>query len=231
MLGYIAHALQHFSHPPPTKPQHYPHAWQKPSYGDKIQYAPDSDTSPALNSKETKLVQEILGTLLYYAHAVNLTMLAAIGTFATQQASATKQTMKAIAQLLNYCATHPDAVMRYSASDMVLHIESDASYLSATKARSRTAGYHFLSDQPSDPPDPAAAPPMANGAVNVLCTIMREVLASAAEAELAALFHNGREACPLRTILEELDHAQPTTPIQTDNTTTAGIANDTVKQK
>jgi hypothetical protein len=72
---------------------------------------------------------------------------------------------------------------------------------------------------------------MAKGAVNVLCTIMREVLASALEAELAALFHNGREACPLRTTLEECGHAQPTTPIQTDNTTTAGIANDTVKQK
>jgi hypothetical protein len=72
---------------------------------------------------------------------------------------------------------------------------------------------------------------MANGAVNVLCTVMREVLASAAEAELAALFHNGREACPLRTTLEELGHAQPATPIQTDNSTAAGIANDTVKQK
>jgi hypothetical protein len=231
MPGYIARALQRFSHPPPAKPQHSPHAWQKPSYGDKIQYAPDSDTSPALDSKETKLVQEILGTLLYYARAVDSTMLAAIGTIATQQASATKQTMKAVVQLLNYCATHPDAVVRYSASDMVLHIESDASYLSAAKARSRSAGYHFLSDRPSDPPDPTAAPPKANGAINVHCTVMREVLASAAEAELAALFHNGREACPIRTTLEELGHAQPATPIQTDNSTAAGIANDTVKQK
>jgi hypothetical protein len=191
MPGYIARALQRFSHLPPTKPQHSPHAWQKPSYGDKIQYAPDSNTSPALDSKETKLVQEILGTLLYYARAINSTMLAAIGTIATQQASATKQTMKAVVQLLNYCATHPDAVVRYSASDMVMHIESDASYLSAAKARSHSAGYHFLSDRPSDPPDPTAAPPKANGAVNVHCTVMREVLASAAEAELAALFHNG----------------------------------------
>jgi hypothetical protein len=69
---------------PRRKSQHAPHAWQKPSYGDKIQYAPDHDTSPALDSKETKLVQEILGTLLYYARAVDLTMLAAIGTIAAQ---------------------------------------------------------------------------------------------------------------------------------------------------
>jgi hypothetical protein len=145
MPGYIACALQRFSHPPPTKPQHSPHAWQKPSYGNKIQYAPNSDTSPALDSKETKLVQEILSTLLYsYACAVDSTMLAATATIATQLTSATKQTMKAVVQLLNYCTTHPDAVMRYSASDMVLHIESQASYLSAAKARSRAAGYHFL---------------------------------------------------------------------------------------
>jgi hypothetical protein len=191
MPGYIARALQRFSHPPPTKPQHSQHAWQKPSYGDRIQYAPNSNTSPALDSKETKLVQEILGTLLYYACAVDSTMLATIGSIATQQASATKQTMKAIVQLLNYCATHPDAVRRYSASDMVLHIKSDASYLSAAKARSRAAGYHFLSDRPSDPLDPTSAPPMANGAINVLCTVMHEVLASTAAAELAALFHSG----------------------------------------
>jgi hypothetical protein len=60
---------------------------------------------------------------------------------------------------------------------------------------------------------------------------MREVVSSAAEAELAALFHNGKEACPLCITLEELGHLQPATPIQTDNSTASGIANDTVKQK
>jgi hypothetical protein len=60
---------------------------------------------------------------------------------------------------------------------------------------------------------------------------MREVLASATEAELAAVYHNSKEACPIRICLKELGHPQPPTPIQTDNSTAAGIANDTVKQK
>jgi hypothetical protein len=158
-------------------------------------------------------------------------MLAAIRTIATQQASATKDTMKAVIHLLNYCATHPEAVVRYHASDMVLHVESDALYLFAVKACSRAAGYHFLSDPPSDPLDPNAAPQMTISAINILCTVMRKVLAIAAEAKLAALFHNGRETCPLRTTLEELGHTQPATLIQTNNSTAAGIANDTVKQK
>jgi hypothetical protein len=60
---------------------------------------------------------------------------------------------------------------------------------------------------------------------------MREVLSSAAEAELGALFHNGKEACPLRIALTEMGNAQPATPIVTDNSTANGIANETVKQK
>jgi hypothetical protein len=61
---------------------------------------------------------------------------------------------------------------------------------------------------------------------------MREVLlASATEAEFAAVYLNSKESCPIRICLEELGHPQPPTPIQTDNSTAAGIANDTVKQK
>ena len=79
--------------------------------------------------------------------------------------------------------------------------------------------------------DPNAPLPPNNGAINVFCQIMREVLSSAAEAELGALYHNGKEACPIRITLEELGHPQPPTPIHTDNSTASGIANDTVKQK
>jgi hypothetical protein len=60
---------------------------------------------------------------------------------------------------------------------------------------------------------------------------MREVLSSAAEAELGALFHNGKEACHLRIALEELGYPQPVTPMATNNNTASGIATDTVKQK
>jgi hypothetical protein len=232
--GYIDRALQRFKHPPPTRPQHSPHAWQKPTYGATTQYAPEPDTSPALDASDTHHVQQVLGTLLFYARAVDYSMLPAISTLASQQAHGTKATLEALTQLLNYCATHPDATIRYVASDMCLHIDSDASYLSTPKARSRAAGYHYLSRRPQNStkaPAPTDPLPPTNGAINVFCQIMREVVSSAAEAELAALFHNGKEACPLRACLEELGHPQPPTPIQTDNSTAVGITNDTVKQK
>jgi len=106
--------------------------------------------------------------------------------------------------------------------------------LSCPKGRSRAAGYFYLSNSPKDPgkaPTPEALPTQNNGPISVYSNILREVLSSAAEAELVALCHNGKEACPMRISLEEMGHPQPPTPIATDNTTVAGIANDDVKQK
>jgi hypothetical protein len=154
-------------------------------------------------------------------------MLPAIGDLGTQQTAGTKRTMESLTQLLNYAASNPEATVRYVASDMILALNSDASYLSVPKARSRAAGYFFLTNKCATPTTAYTS----NGAVHVLCQIMREVLSSAAEAELGALFHNGKEACPLCITLTELGHPQPATPISTDNSTATGIANETVKQK
>jgi len=60
---------------------------------------------------------------------------------------------------------------------------------------------------------------------------MRQVVASATEAELGALFLNAQAICPLCTALDELGHPQPATPLQTDNSTACSILNDMVKQK
>jgi hypothetical protein len=60
---------------------------------------------------------------------------------------------------------------------------------------------------------------------------MGNVLASAAEAKIGVLFLKGQEALPTRVTLTELGHMQPATPIKTDNSTAAGFANDTIKQK
>jgi hypothetical protein len=234
MPGYVERALQRFQHPVPSKPEHAPHDWKPPQYGAKIQYAESPDETPYLDVADKKRVQEVLGTLLYYARAIDITMLKAIGTIATQQANPTEATMKALVKLLNYAATHPDAELRYVASDMCLWNDSDASYLSEAKARSTCAGYHFLSDQPKDPdkpPDPNDPEPMHNAPVHVTCNIMREVVSSASEAELGGLFYTAKDAVPIRTCLEELGHPQPPTPLKTDNTTASGIVNDTVKQK
>ena len=56
-------------------------------------------------------------------------------------------------------------------------------------------------------------------------------MASAAEAELGALFLNCQEAVPIRITLEKMGHSQPPTPVQVDNSTALGIATGTTKQR
>eukprot|EP00957_Ditylum_brightwellii_P119918 9150889-Ditylum_brightwellii.AAC.1 len=88
---------------------------------------------------------------------------------------------------------------------MILIVHSDASYLSASKARSHAAGHFYLANKDNEDLD--------NGAILKLSTIIRHVVASASEAELAELFYNAREAIPLHVTLEEMGHPQPATPL------------------
>ncbi len=76
-------------------------------------------------------VQQVAVILLYYPCAIHLTMLVALDAISASQLKATKSTTAAIVHLLHYAATHPDAILWYTHSDMVLHIHSEASYLSA----------------------------------------------------------------------------------------------------
>jgi hypothetical protein len=163
----------------------------------------------------------VLGTLLYYARAIDSTLLPALSDLSTEQANGTRKTLFKFNQLLDYCHTNPEATVHFLASGMQVTIESNASYLSVSKAKSRAAGYFYLSTR---------SQPITNVAIHVYCHIMREVVSSAAEAELGALFHSSKEACPLRIALEELGHLQSPTSLITDNPTASGIANDTVKQ-
>ena len=77
---------------------------------------------------------------------------------------------------------------------MVLHVESDASYLSEMRGCSHAASINFRSCKPLSLPCPTDPIPPLNGALYVHGQILKEVLSSAAEANLAALFHNGKEA-------------------------------------
>ena len=140
------------------------------------------------------------------------------------QENATEQTVYQSQQLLDCLTTHPCTTIRYYASDIILNIHSDASYLSEERARSRTAGHIFLGSVPRK-----YEPIPFNGAIYVHSGILKFVVTSAAEEELGGLFLNTKEGKILRTILKELRYVQPPTPIHCDNLTEVGIANDTVK--
>ena len=225
MPGYVDKLLQRFEHEK-KKNQHCPYPAQPRKFGAASQEPLKEDTTLTVDEPRKKRVQQIVGGLLYYARAVDNTILTSLNSIASQQANATEATEKKIEQLLDYMATHRNAKVRYKASNMVLNIHSDASYLSETKARSRIAGYFFLGSVPqNDKPIPL------NGAIHVQCGILKSVVTSAAEAELGALFETCKEGKVIRLILEELGHPQPPTPVHCDNATATGIANNNVKKQ
>jgi hypothetical protein len=143
---------------------------------------------------------------------------------ATEQTKATGKTQAATTQLLDYLATHPDATSRYHASDMIIHIHSDALYLSVSNARSRLGGLFFCGDK-------SPQQDKLNGSILNVASIIKNVVASAAESEVGACFHNAQSGAPLRVTLTELGHIQPPTPLRTDSSTAFGILNETMKQK
>jgi hypothetical protein len=87
-------------------------------------------TSPALSDKDVDKLQQPTGTLLYYARAVDITLVMPINVLASEQSRDTADTAAEVIKLLIYCNTHPETKIRYYASDMILYIHSDASYLS-----------------------------------------------------------------------------------------------------
>ena len=91
---------------------------------------------PTPHSGRIKQLQQIIGSLLYYARAVDHTILVTVNGIAAQQSKATTETEDKVTKLLNHVATSPNASLTYRQSDMNLVVHSDASYLSAHNARS-----------------------------------------------------------------------------------------------
>jgi hypothetical protein len=180
------------------------------------------DTSPPASAAQKKELQEVIGSLLYYARILDHSLLPTVTYLACFQASPTLATMAAMERLLGYCAKRPNATQVIRPSPMLLKIFSDASYLNRPKSGSTIGGLHTLSDH-----DPANL----NASVHAESSRIPVVVASAGEAELASAFGNAKIGHDERTILRNLGYPQPPTPIFCDNECTIGLAHDVVRKK
>ena len=109
-------------------------------------------------------------------------------------------------QLLEYLASNKEAKVCFHISDMVLNINSDASYLSETGAQSHVSGHFFMVWVPKD-----GESIQLNGAFHTSSTIMLFVVVSMVEAKLGTLFHNCQTGIIFCLALEEMGHLQPRT--------------------
>ena len=223
MPKYIENALDRFGakdFPGADSPLVY----TPPQYGlVRQQQTPDADVSAPLSIERKTRLQQITGTLLYYARAVDPTMLTAINKIASYQSNPTENVELAVNRLLSYAKKWSNASLLIKASDMILQAHSDASYLSESASRSRIGGILYLGNKTNDT--------FVNAAIDQFSTILNVIVSSAAEAEYAAVFTVGQEAEPIRVTLEELGYPQPATPITCDNQCAVGLSLDILKQK
>ena len=149
------------------------------------------DTSPKLDSKGSTQVQAINGALLDYARAVAVDnkLLMILSAIAAQQAAPKENTLAEINKLLNYVAMYSADGVTYQASNMILAAHSDASFLSIPNACSRAGVHIFVS---KDDPIPRPNEPILS-----IAQVIKLVMATAAEAELAGLFITAQEMVPL----------------------------------
>jgi hypothetical protein len=90
MPEYIFNVLSKFQHDAPKHPQHTPSRYVTPVYGSKTQYS-TKDKTPPLTPKQCLTIQKVTGSVLYYARAVDPTVLMPVNDIATEQTKATEK--------------------------------------------------------------------------------------------------------------------------------------------
>ena len=93
-----------------NKTTNSPSPFMPPVYGQKIQMATIDKTNP-MTKQQTKILQQVCGTFLYYARAIDCTMLHALNDLATRVKDGKQKTVAALNHFLDYCAMHPEAVV------------------------------------------------------------------------------------------------------------------------
>ena len=110
MLGYVKKACKCFNREIPTRKQDFPHAHTKPNFEAKVQFAKEVDDSRLLDEEEKTFVQQVVGTFLFYAKAIDTTMLTPLSAIAETQSKPTARTLEKVRQYLDYALSNPDAV-------------------------------------------------------------------------------------------------------------------------
>jgi hypothetical protein len=107
MPGYIKKLLLQYKHRMLSKLQHCPYAAAPKQYRAKAQAPLPVDILPKLSPDKIKEIQRIIGSILYYARAVNITVLMALSSIAIKQSKGTIQIQIQCKKQNNFLITSP----------------------------------------------------------------------------------------------------------------------------
>ena len=141
--------------------------------------------SAILLKKDTQTVQSNVGTFLYYAWSVEPAILVALNDISGEQACPTNRTQKDLSMLMDFlqCTPTPLFAICFVAGPIQLRLESDTSYLSIKKSPSQYAGHFYLQSHQN-----IYFHTDQNGPVLTECSVLKNVVCSAAEAECGGCF-------------------------------------------
>ena len=222
MPGYVEKAMIRFKRLQ-LQGADSPLVYIPPVYGKRTQDVYPDPPSVPLTPEELLELQEIVGVFLFYARAVDPTMLTPLSKLASKQAEPTSLIKPDLERFLQYASRYPNAGLIIRPSNMILLAHCDASYLSESEGRSRAGGILWFGDHEEDT--------VPNAAVSYISVIIPAVASSTAESEYASAFITGQEGTSIMHTLIDLGYNQHMIDITSDNACAVGIANKTVKQK
>ena len=208
----------------PTTQAASPSIYVPPKYGKQGPQFTVEDNSIIIDDKAIKVIQGIVGSMLYYSRVTDPTFVTSVNDMASEQATPTTKVLLKADRILAYAASYPNNQLVFKRSDMKFQQTSDCFYLSRRGSLSTGGGEGFMgmNDPNSD---------FVNGSIYEMSKIIDVVVASVAEGEYASVFMNAKKGAWIRVVCEALGHPQSTTRIRCDNECAVGIANDTVKIK
>ncbi len=114
MPGYVKKKLQEYHHIVSKRIQTCPYMPAPKQFSSEAQSPLPPDSPPKLDKAGFKKVQKIVGSILYYARAVDMTVLMALSTIAPEQAIATECTLAKCTQMLDYLAHNATAKLDFT---------------------------------------------------------------------------------------------------------------------
>jgi hypothetical protein len=111
MVKYTLKNLKKYNHEKLRKPTDCPYEPYPKKYRTECQNITPKEPLPSLNKVGLKFVQQVVGSFLYLGRAINNTILMALNAIANEQANPTERTKEHVLHLLDYLATHPNAVV------------------------------------------------------------------------------------------------------------------------
>ena len=171
-----------------------PHKHTIPVFGATMQYAKLVDMSNKLDDSRKTFIQQVTSTFLCYDQAVDPIIPVAFREVASSQVVPTEAIIDKAKYFLYYAESHPDFILSYILINMVLASHRDTCYLTKPKARIRAGGHFFMSKNAENPAN--------NRAVFTIALIIKNVITSAEDAEIGALYINSWQVISAQTTVE-----------------------------